>query len=598
MTSAEQPPDWVTKVPSTEGVHSMPPQGQQLEQLREQQVDAMRKQLLESIIQVVVQAITGLFIPGGIGSAVQQLQNWAEDIYEAIDDVPILGSLIEIITGIEDGNLNDFGTFWNNLMRALAGTVEATINDIIRRFQWIGTSGMVNAHAVQGNFNPRLIGSMPAGAVGSRNPNLLINATFDTAASMAEGQGWTWDSGTGHNGPGMARVVADGAENSLLTNEINVSPGQTLEIDVWTRFQGLVYSGSNPIAFGVTEYFGYEEGLSKDLVTLVSPASSSGWTNLGAEYTVPESGVDQIRLRLKIGANLQNGTVWWDDATAQLASLVPDDVIPGIGQIIDNIVNQLFGIDRYGWLHEDAAAALRAQNDAVLAAAGEVARIKSQLTTGVAASDDFEMTPSSTLGPFWDENYTSGNGSWALNGHAAYWDPVWPNGFRESILRYNGVIGATSTSDYQTIAIVLESAPTFDNWFGPWVGYNYVIGRIDLVEENYIKFAVGGNGWWYLSRITTDPPASKVETILASGTTRPPGRGSTLMLICGDKATSNPRSFTCMIGDEILTTTTDSTSKFGAGYRGWGFGGSTDSALFDFIPSMPGRVNAWVGRDT
>jgi hypothetical protein len=74
-------PDWAISVPSTSGVHNPPPSSVQWTGMGQQQLDALRSQLVESILQVVVTDITGVLLPGPAG---QQLAAWAIAVLEDI----------------------------------------------------------------------------------------------------------------------------------------------------------------------------------------------------------------------------------------------------------------------------------------------------------------------------------------------------------------------------------------------------------------------------------------------------------------------------------------------------------------------------------
>lgn len=75
--------------------------------LSSQQVDTYRNNFYELIIKEVVKALTGFFLPSA-GSAITQLGNWASDI-------PIIGPLVNMITGVIGGGLEAIGTFFSNL---------------------------------------------------------------------------------------------------------------------------------------------------------------------------------------------------------------------------------------------------------------------------------------------------------------------------------------------------------------------------------------------------------------------------------------------------------------------------------------------------
>jgi len=66
----------------------------------------LRGKLIESIMQLVVQAITGVFVPGDLGAAFTQLSQWATDLLLSI---PILGPILEWLAQIFGIPLGDVG---------------------------------------------------------------------------------------------------------------------------------------------------------------------------------------------------------------------------------------------------------------------------------------------------------------------------------------------------------------------------------------------------------------------------------------------------------------------------------------------------------
>jgi hypothetical protein len=83
-------PDYVGKPYAA--VHTEPPRNYQWEQLSQDQLSAMRTKLVESVIQNIVQAIRGLFVPTGQPTAASdQLSDWSTDIsdnlFGTIDDI-------------------------------------------------------------------------------------------------------------------------------------------------------------------------------------------------------------------------------------------------------------------------------------------------------------------------------------------------------------------------------------------------------------------------------------------------------------------------------------------------------------------------------
>lgn len=75
--------------------------------LSSQQVDTYRDNFYELIIKEVVKALTGFFTPSA-GSAITQLGNFASNI-------PLIGPLVQMVTGVIGGGLEAIGTFFGNL---------------------------------------------------------------------------------------------------------------------------------------------------------------------------------------------------------------------------------------------------------------------------------------------------------------------------------------------------------------------------------------------------------------------------------------------------------------------------------------------------
>ena len=74
-------PDYISQVPANPAIHQAPALGRQWESLSQDQLNSMSDRLIESVMQVVTQALTGVFVPGGgAGGAVEQTNDWATDI--------------------------------------------------------------------------------------------------------------------------------------------------------------------------------------------------------------------------------------------------------------------------------------------------------------------------------------------------------------------------------------------------------------------------------------------------------------------------------------------------------------------------------------
>ena len=313
-----QPPDWATDTPSHPPVHTEPPRNYQWDQMSQDELQAMRKRLIDSILQIIVQAVTGLFFPGGgIFGAFNQLEDWADGLFGP--DSPIDA---------------------NNLF----------------------------------NFIPQaLFGLIPFSHVGDTNPNLFLHPGFEAAVSV-QGTDFLWSSGVGRTAAGSGYIVANGVEHEFLSNPVAVAAGQKLDLWIYSRWAGLVYSDAGevlplpvtlpatlsdtpsgggpsllplrlPFTLGDTSS---SSGLpvikvqvlrmlnnavvgTTDLQVVRSPAADQAtWLQLGDDvYTVP-SGCDVIRLRFVVTADATAGTVWIDDGDIRKTGLMQMPWIEGL----------------------------------------------------------------------------------------------------------------------------------------------------------------------------------------------------------------------------------------------------------------------------
>jgi hypothetical protein len=514
------------------------------------QLEAQRQNFYELLLKQVVLAFVGFFVPGL--SSFEQLQTWADSVG--------LGDLLEILTGIPDADNNDLGSWVNNLLHRSSGAV------------------------------PIL---SPAASVVDVHPNLLMNGNFTSPSSIVAQQGWSHDITNGRTTPGSGLVVADGTLNELVTNQIPVVEGQKMDLSIFVEWTGVTFTGSNPIAMGVTRYMDGEEVGSSDEAFIASPPSTSSWVELSKlAYEVP-AGCDEIRLRLKIGANLTTGNVWWDDGSVYKTDLVKDAVVPGVTTIIDNIVNGLQNSNGSAWGHADSFAAMLNQLVSTIGLGTRVQYLESLQTTGIRAIDDFERVSVVDLGSDWDLTYFGpGAGTWATpNGH----DASWAEGFlsyvnRGFLARFIGT-GSVSNTDLQKVTCVLGSFAE-SNGFAGVSGRNDLIGRMSSDNQNYVRASFRPTGL-----ITITAVVAGVETLLGSTTVPAAGAGTALGFLIG--SATNNRHFAATLNGQIVLEFDEvgTTSQIGAGFRGWGHGGLAEGAFFAGGQMDPGRLNSWAAID-
>ena len=171
MTVNGSTPDWLNPVPFGDVGHAtvpgkpgqLPGDPQQWDVLSEDQLQQMRKQLLESVISSVVQAVGGLFVPGPFGAALDQLAEWAgnlptfEQLFEAFTDatglvldqgpVEFLDSLFAGISDATGIDLADPSTIFNAISGFLTNigvTIQQVIDEIQKAIGGILTGGVLD----------------------------------------------------------------------------------------------------------------------------------------------------------------------------------------------------------------------------------------------------------------------------------------------------------------------------------------------------------------------------------------------------------------------------------------------------------------------
>ncbi len=108
MTIDGATPDWLNPVPFGDVGHAvaegkpgqLPGNPQQWDVLSDDQLQQMRKQLLESVLSSVVQAVRGLFVPGPFGAALDQLSDWANNLPSIQQAIVEVVAEIERLTGL------------------------------------------------------------------------------------------------------------------------------------------------------------------------------------------------------------------------------------------------------------------------------------------------------------------------------------------------------------------------------------------------------------------------------------------------------------------------------------------------------------------
>jgi hypothetical protein len=279
---------------------------------------------------------------------------------------------------------------------------------------------------------------------------------------------------------------------------------------------------------------------------------------------------------------------------ANIVGDIVDDVVPGIGQVLDNIFQSVTGLASGGVSHAQMQSALAAQTAALTGVAAQVARLNTAFTGGVSAYDDFEAAHSGDLGAGWSLAYSSGPGNIYCDGHNAAWNPgvltATPRTVRARWLGAN----ATSSSDYQRVELILNSVPE-----NPLIGSpaaNDILLRMDSGGTNFVRVRFRGDNVVLISRVV-----SGTETVMNSGSlTVPMVAGASLAGEAGKLGTA--RYFRALMnGFPVLEVTEGGTASLvGSSYRGWGLGmfaGSNNVLIVIPAQSKPGQVKQWTASD-
>lgn len=259
------------------------------------------------------------------------------------------------------------------LQRLIDSLLGIATNPIPEIIEWLDElkKGIAN---VLSWIKPGLLPLIPLSQIGEWFPNLLLNGGFDTDAAVADNPDWLWDGTIGRTSPlGSVKAVMAGTAKYLHSNAIPVAKKQHLELEVFTRWQGLAAgAGTNPIRLVVTSYLAGNP-VSSTVVGQHQPsaADSSGWVELHGTYTVPDTGVDEVRTTLLVTGDATAGTVWFDDADTWKTGKLPQDYVQDLvtqleqfGTDIGNALEELahkVGLDRFKEFFDTVAGQVNAE---------------------------------------------------------------------------------------------------------------------------------------------------------------------------------------------------------------------------------------------
>lgn len=341
-------PEWALEIPSAP-VHQEQ-SNQLVRPFTAQQLLEIGKELLEQFIKRVVLGLAGFFIPGM--PSFEQLVAWADDLREKLADIPILGDIIEAITGVEDGDLNDLGTFFLNIRTFLASInfMDPSFNIATAAAQFVnlillplnlllGPNSPLNALNIFGRLQlPQFGGGVPLSALTPTVPNELEPFS---ATSVPTSDGWSWDAAAG-----AAKVVADGSTKTLFLSgaAIKVDADQPLQYQIPVRYTGVTSGAGQTIQLALDTFTSDDGSGTATRVVVGSITSPSGTlsvpTVLGAlNWDVPD-GVGSVRPVLVVDELVTAGSVFWLNTPVlkkKLAGPLSDGLPKAIQDRIDDM---------------------------------------------------------------------------------------------------------------------------------------------------------------------------------------------------------------------------------------------------------------------
>lgn len=485
---------------------------------------------------------------------------------------------------------------------------------------------------------------VPLALVSKESASLTAVGNFPNAAAIGDNPFWVFDPDVSSvaDGTGSARCTADGTMKALHSVQFPVVPGEAYPYRGGFRWRGLASTGS-PIKLGLKLF--HTNGTQSDVVlgAIAPPGADSAsgshmdFVQVAGEWTAP-AGVERAWLRALVEPGATAGSVWFDGGFVDTPEGVPDwlrwvldmfgigglvDAIDGdtdnllatfveeklnplnlikdetirgaVKGMLDTLASLLRKLPLIGGQLSDSiqnfADAMEAQNDVVIGTASRTEQIAAALGRGVPAADDFER---SALGARW-RVITSNGGSVTVNGH----DLVMAHTETTDYVLLD--TEKTASSDYQTITMVLGSAPGFNTvLLTDARGHNDGWGRCTdfTTWATRTGIRVRWSGQNKVIRLSAWVNGTEV-VVLFNAAVKSASAGSTLTVELGVLVAEQPRRFIIRVDGSIVAggdiVESGTASQFGASHRRRGLGGRTEKlGVGDLAVSPdPGLVKQW-----
>ena len=182
---------------------------------------------------------------------------------------------------------------------------------------------------------------LPLSHIRNVNPNLLPDPSFDDEATLAGLLDWDWDDTDGRTRPGCAYTMADGTTHVLHSAPIEVGPDDTLDLEIWSKWTGLVTAGAGPVRCNIAAYrpdHSLIGGGSAVVAVGGANGDSAGWVKLATvNWPVPDD-AEYVVLEPTVASWATAGAVRFDDGRLAKSGALPQNYVNGlVGALQDGI---------------------------------------------------------------------------------------------------------------------------------------------------------------------------------------------------------------------------------------------------------------------
>ena len=250
-----------------------------------------------------------------------------ERILAELKKVPILDDLIELITGVEDGDESDLGTWALGIRNALQGIDLSNPGSILTAI------GKAAGQIFKGVLPISWIANVVQDLIGG-------SGEFLNADSVKTNPFWSWDSVMpGFVSGGSIRATANGTQQVMRSEPFPVFPGQTLELRAASQWTGATATaGSNPVKVGFTPFDSAGNPLADVIRGSLQPSGDHGWQWVPVQdkWSVP-TGVANASQLLILDAGATAGTFRFSNASSWASNLLDLGLVKDLREMVDAI---------------------------------------------------------------------------------------------------------------------------------------------------------------------------------------------------------------------------------------------------------------------